>query len=159
MSVVQVTTANELPTREIDIRNAIKKVINEQQEIKKLQINKIHNEKTSSRGWNRPYIYVKFVSRTHRDDETDIANFSYGYLFDIGVVSNLKSLDEDNVDDYLLNIMTIVESALSVNKTLLSNTILFHYAHETIRDDSGFTDETKHMVIRVEYTQEVPVGS
>jgi len=159
MSLVQVTSANELPQRETQIRNAIKDVIRGQEFLKTWNVKKIHNAKMSSRGWSKPYIYVMFRGRTHREEETDIANFAYGYLFDIGIVSDLKSQDEDRVEDYLMNLMTLVESALSVNQKLLNNVILDHYSHEVERDDSGFTQGTKHIVLRVQYTQDVPLGS
>ena len=159
MSLIQVTNSNALPTREIQIRNAIKDVIRGQGFLKDWNIKKIHNAKMSSRGWSKPYIYVIFRGRVHREEETDIANFAYGYLFEIGVVADLKSMKEDNEDDYLLNIMTLVESSLSINKRLLDNVILHHYPHEIERDDSGLTDSTKHIVLRVQYTQDVPLGS
>jgi len=159
MSLIQVTNSNALPERETQIRDAIKDVIRGQGWLKDWNIKKIHNAKLSSRGWSKPYIYVMFRARVHRPDETDIANFAYGYIFDIGIVADLKSQDEDRAEDYLLNLMTLVESSLSINKNLLGNTVLFHYAHDIDRDDSGFTDATKHIVIKVEYTQDVPLGS
>lgn len=159
MSLIQVKTANELPEREIQIRDAIKDVIRGQGFLKTWNIKKIHNAKLSSRGWSKPYIYVMFRTRTHREEETDIANFAYGYNFDIGIVVDLKSQDEDRAENYLLRIMTLVESALSVNQKLLNNVILDHYSHEVERDDSGFIQGTKHIVLRVQYTQDVPLGS
>ena len=159
MSLVQVTIANELPEREIQIRDAIKDVIRGQGWLKSWGIKKIHNAKLSSRGWSKPYIYVMFVGRTHNEENTDIANFEYGYIFDVGVVADLKSQDEDRAENYLLRIMNQVESSLSVNKQLLGKVALFHYAHEMNRDDTGMTDATKHAVLRVEYTADVKLGS
>lgn len=158
-TVIKVTTSNILPDREIKIRDAIKRILREQPMLKDENIKGIHNTMSSSRGWAKPYLYVMYRGRRHVEEETDTANFAYEYLFDIGVVSQLKSMDEDKTEDRLLNILRVAESALSVNEGLLDNTVRFHYAHEIERDDSNFIEGTNHAVIRVEYQADVPLGS
>lgn len=158
-SFIPLTDANELPEREIQIRDAIKGVLeNEPRLMRDFKIKKIHNTKMSQRAWQMPYLYVMFIGRT-LGEHTDIANFEYVYHFDVGIVMQLHTRDEDKQENQLLKLLTLTESVLSVNKGLKANLPLFHYPHDVVRDDTGFTNDVIHMKMTINYTQDVPLGS
>lgn len=121
---------------------------------------KFHNTITSARARGKPYIYVMWINRIVNEENSDSANFEYEYQFQIGIITQLKTFDEDKMEDYGLNLLNLCESSLSVNPGLDNTTAKFHYSHDAERDLSNtFASDIVHMFFRVAYTADVTLGA
>jgi len=160
LAIVKLTTATILPERAKIIRDQIKKILSEEPQIKEAGVKKFHNTATSARSRAKPYIYVMWINRIVNDDNSDSANFEYEYQFQVGIVTQLRTFDEDKMEDYGLNLLNLCESALSINPGLDNITAKFLYSHDAEKDLSNtFDSSIIHMFFRVGYTADVPLGA
>jgi len=158
--IVKLTDVTVLPERAKIIRNQIKKILREEPKIQEQKIKAFHNTISSARSWGKPYIYVMWINRIENEENSDSANFEYLYQFQVGIVVQLRTFDEDKMEDYGLEVLNLCESALSVNPGLDNITAKFLYSHEAEKDLSNtFDSSIIHMFFRVEYTADVPLGA
>ena len=106
---VPLTDVDVLPNHEKIIRNAIKEILTNEPRLKDLR--GWHNVPTGT-DFNAPYGYVMFNTRIPIPNDHDIGFWQYRYNFQIGVVTEFKSTDEDALDDLALDYINLIESAL-----------------------------------------------
>ena len=142
-----------LPNHIILIRNAIKTMMVAEPMLK--DIKGWHNVIASERGFGFPYGYVIFKQRNPIKEKHDIASFEYAYQFQIGIVVEFNSTNDNVIDDKALDLINLVESVLTKNGTLLGTADLDYFEKQLINEDLGFLPNKRHLALRVNYTNSV----
>jgi len=152
---VNLAEADVLPNHIKLIRNALKKTLKSEA---RLQDIKAWHNVIKGADFKTPYGYVIFVSRLPIDGQHSTGFWEYRYNFQIGVVTELISTEEDATDDKALDLINLVESSIQKQEKVLGTTDLFMYPKTIDNQDYGFLPNVRHLSLKIGFTQEVKMG-
>lgn len=107
----------------------------------------------------KPYIYCFFVGRRPNTNANDIYQFNYIYDFRVGVVVELNTKDDKELEDKALDLINTVESAITANPRILDKVDLYFYEKQMQNQDLSFLPNHRHYFLQIPYTAYVESGS